>query len=374
MGGGFYLGKISGIQFRLHYTWFIIFTLITLSLALQYFPVVYPGWDIPVYWFAGLFASLLFFSSVVAHELAHSLVGRASGIPVKSITLFIFGGVAGMTRDAPRHGAEFKMAVAGPASSLAIGGIFYAFHLLTADASEPLAAVTFWLAQVNVILAVFNLIPGFPLDGGRVFRSLFWRFSGDYEQATRIASRVGRGVGYLFIGGGIALIFLFPGQWYSGLWLALIGWFLSYLAVISYRQSRWQRILQKITAGEIMRTDCPVIAPETTLSRLVSEYILVSGHRCFLVTGDGELVGLLALEDVKSINRADWDRTAAREVMAPVRDLKTVSPDQNALSVLEQMEENAVNQLPVVSAGRVSGLVTRERLLAVLRSRAELKV
>ncbi len=374
MGGGFYLGKISGIQFRLHYTWFIIFTLITLSLSLQYFPVIYSGWDTPVYWLAGLLSSLLFFSSVVAHELAHSLVGRANGIPVKSITLFIFGGVAGMTRDAARHGAEFKMAIAGPASSLAIGGIFYAFHLLAAGTSEPLAAVTFWLAQVNVILAVFNLIPGFPLDGGRVFRSLFWRFSGDYERATRIASRIGRGVGYLFIGGGIVLIFLFPGQWYSGLWLALIGWFLSYLAVISYRQSRWQHILQKVTAGELMRTDCPVIASGITLSRLVSEYILTGGPRCFLVAGDGGLVGLLALEDIKSVNRADWDRTTAREVMVPARELKAISPDQNALSVLEQMDENAVNQLPVVSAGRFAGLVTRERLLAVLRTRAELKV
>jgi Zn-dependent protease len=374
MGGGFYLGKIFGIQFRLHYTWFIIFVLITASMSWQYFPVIYPGWDKVVYWIAGISASLLFFSSVVAHELAHSLVGRANNIPVKSITLFIFGGVAHMTRDAARHGAEFKMAIAGPLSSLAIGGIFYTLHLLIGGISEPLAAVTSWLAQINVVLAVFNLIPGFPLDGGRVFRSIFWRFSGDYERATRIAAYVGRGVGYLFILGGIALIFLFPGQWYSGLWLALIGWFLSYIAVASYRQSRWQRILQEITAREIMHPDCPVIAPEITISRLVSEYILTGGHRCFLVASAGELTGLLTLEDIKSVNQTRWEQTTARDIMAPTRNLKVVSPDQDAMSILEQMDERAVNQLPVVSDGKVIGLVTHERLTGILRTHTELKI
>jgi Zn-dependent protease len=374
MGGGFYLGRIFGIQFHLHYSWFIIFILITVSMSWQYFPVIYPGWNIAVYWITGISASLLFFSSVVAHELAHSLVGRANNIPVKSITLFIFGGVAHMTREAKHHGAEFKMAIAGPLSSLTIGGIFYVLHLLFGGINEPVAAITSWLAQVNVVLAVFNLIPGFPLDGGRIFRSILWRFSGDYQRATRIATNVGRGVGYLFILGGIALVFRFPGQWYSGLWLALIGWFLSYIAAVSYRQSRWQGVLLGITAAQIMQPDCPVIAPEVTINRLVNGYILTGGHRCFLVANADRLTGVLTLENIKLVNQAKREHITAQDIMTPISRLRVISPDQDAMSVLEQMDENAVNQLPVVSDGRVIGLVTRERLIGLLRTRTELKI
>ncbi|MCH8864602.1 MAG: site-2 protease family protein [Chloroflexi bacterium] len=374
MGGGFYLGRIFGIQFHLHYSWFIIFILITVSMSWQYFPVIYPGWNIAVYWITGISASLLFFSSVVAHELAHSLVGRANNIPVKSITLFIFGGVAHMTREAKHHGAEFKMAIAGPLSSLTIGGIFYVLHLLFGGINEPVAAITSWLAQVNVVLAVFNLIPGFPLDGGRIFRSILWRFSGDYQRATRIATNVGRGVGYLFILGGIALVFRFPGQWYSGLWLALIGWFLSYIAAVSYRQSRWQGVLLGITAAQIMQPDCPVIAPEVTINRLVNGYILTGGHRCFLVANADQLTGVLTLENIKLVNQAKREHITAQDIMTPISRLRVISPDQDAMSVLEQMDENAVNQLPVVSDGRVIGLVTRERLIGLLRTRTELKI
>ncbi|MDP7286290.1 MAG: site-2 protease family protein, partial [Dehalococcoidales bacterium] len=279
MGGAFNLGKIFGIQFRLHYSWFFVFGLITVSLAWQYFPFIYPGWGSGTYWAVGIVASLLFFTSVVAHELAHSLVGRANGIPVKSITLFIFGGVAHMTREAARYGAEFRMAVAGPVASLLIGGLFFLLHLLLGDMSELIAAMAFWLATINVVLAVFNLIPGFPLDGGRVFRSLLWRFSGDYQRATQIATRVGRGVGYAFILGGISMIFLFPQQWFSGLWLALIGWFLSSVASASYRRARWQEALRRLTAAEAMTSGCPVVSSEVMVGRLVQEYVFLSGHR-----------------------------------------------------------------------------------------------
>ncbi len=238
MGGAFSLGKIFGIQFRIHYSWFVIFVLITVSLSWQYFPYTYPEWSEPTYWLTGTATSLLFFTSVLAHELSHSLVGRANGIPVRSITLFLFGGVAHMTREATRHGAELRMALAGPVASLVIGGIFFLFHLLLQNIIEPVAALAFWLAQINVVLAIFNLIPGFPLDGGRVFRSLLWRFTGNYQRATRIAVEVGRGVGYLFVAGGIVLMFLYPGNWFNGLWLAFIGLFLTYVATASYRQAQ----------------------------------------------------------------------------------------------------------------------------------------
>ncbi len=374
MGTAFNLGKLFGIQFRLHYTWFIIFVLITVSLSWQYFPFVYPGWDGFVYWVAGVFASLLFFASVVTHELAHSLVGKANGIPVRSITLFIFGGVAHMTREASQHGAELKMAAAGPLTSLTLGGLFFLLHFLTQDISAPVAGMAFWLAQINVVLAVFNLIPGFPLDGGRVFRSLLWRFSGDYKRATRIATWVGRGVGYLFILGGVSLVFIFPQQWFSGLWLAFIGWFLGNTAASSYRQSQWQEVLRNITVSRLMTAECPVISPDITVSRLVQEYIFVGGHQCFLVNVAGELKGILTLGNIKSISRSSWETTEAESIMTPAEKLKVARPDQSALSVLEEMEENNVNQMPVVSEGRVIGLITRDNVIRLLHARSELKI
>jgi len=374
MDGAFNLGKIFGIQFRLHYTWFIIFVLITTSLSWQYFPFNYPDWSPWTYWATGIAASLLFFTSVVAHELAHSLVGRANGIPVKSITLFIFGGVAQMTREAARHGAEFRMAVAGPVSSLAIGGLFFLIHFWLGGISEPIAAMAFWLAMINVALAVFNLIPGFPLDGGRVFRSLLWRFSGDYHRSTRIATRVGQGIGYLFILGGILMIFLLPQRWFNGLWLAFIGWFLSYVASASYRQMQWQTALAGITASAAMTSGCPVVSTEITVSRLVQDYIFTSGHRCFLVTGDGELKGILTLGNIRSVARPDWETTQVAQIMTPIEELKVASPEQDALSVLEQMYESDINQMPVVSEGRVIGLITRDDLIRLLRTRFRLGI
>jgi len=234
MGRAFSLGKVFGIEFRLHYTWFVIFILVTVSL-------VFPHWLSPLYWIMAIAASLLFFASVLAHELAHSLVGRANGIPVKSITLFIFGGVALMTREATRPNAELKMAAAGPACSLAIGGLFALIWLVTRGVATSVAEMAGWLAVINIALAVFNMIPGFPLDGGRIFRAILWRATGNYQRSTLLATWVGRGVAYLFILGGILIILLHPFglSWFDGVWLAFIGWFLGNAASASYRQAQW---------------------------------------------------------------------------------------------------------------------------------------
>jgi len=374
MGGAFSLGRIFGIQFRIHYSWFIIFVLITVSLSWQYFPYTYPEWSKPTYWLTGTATSLLFFTSVVAHELAHSLVGRANGISVKSITLFLFGGVAHMTREATRHGAEFRMALAGPLASLVIGGLFFLLHLLLQSVSEPVAALAFWLAQINVVLAIFNLIPGFPLDGGRIFRSLLWRFTGNYQRATRIAVEVGRGVGYLFVAGGIVLMFLYPGSWFNGLWLAFIGLFLTYVATASYRQAQWQAALQRIRVAYVMTTTCPVISPYMTISRVVQDYIFVSGHRCFMVTGGGELQGILTLRNIQSVDRKNWDTASVGDVMTAAERLKVIQLDEEVLSVIEQMEEHGIDQMPVVSEGRIIGLVTRDDIMRLLYTRSRLGI
>jgi len=376
MGSAFNLGKVFGIQFRLHYTWFIIFILITTSLSWQVFPFNYPDWPLVLYWVMGIITSLLFFASVVAHELAHSLVGRANGIPIKSITLFIFGGVAQMTREATKASAELKMAAAGPACSLAIGGLCALLWFFTQGMIEPIAAMFQWLAYVNVLLAVFNLIPGFPLDGGRVFRSLLWRFTGNYKRSTRIATQVGRGVGYLFILGGILIIFLRPFGlgWFSGLWLAFIGWFLENAASASYRQAQWRETLQGFTVSQAMTSDCPVVPPSATVNQLVREHILISGHRCFMVSDESRLMGILTLHNIKSVPQPKWDMTQVTEIMTPVDKLKVAHPNQDMLSVLEQMDENDINQMPVVSEGRVIGLIARDNLLRLLHTRSQLGI
>ncbi|MFQ5827256.1 MAG: site-2 protease family protein, partial [Dehalococcoidia bacterium] len=203
MSYSFRLGRLFGIPIYLHISWFIIFALVTLSLSRIYFPSLYPNWSSGLYLIVGVATSLLFFASVVAHELTHSLVSRLNGIPVKSITLFIFGGVARITREAGKPMAELVMAAAGPASSLVIAGLFGLLWWLAGPHSEPISALAGWLGGINIALAVFNMIPGFPLDGGRVLRSLIWRLTGNYKRATRLASLAGRGVGYTLITVGI---------------------------------------------------------------------------------------------------------------------------------------------------------------------------
>ncbi len=370
MRNTFNLGKLFGIQFRLHYTWFIIFAFITVSFSWQIFPGVYPGRAQSLYWFMGIVTSLLFFASLLAHELAHSLVGRVNNIPIKSITLFIFGGVAQMTREAKSAGAELKMAVAGPACSLVIAGLFYLVYFFTRNSIVPVAIVAFQLAYINAALAAFNLIPGFPLDGGRVFRSILWRVTDNYRRSTRIATWVGQGVGYLFIVGGILIIFILH-DWFSGLWLAFIGWFLENAASASYRQAQWREGLHRFTASEVMTSDCPVVPPSATVNQLVQGYAFTTGHRCFLVAEEGKLMGILTLHNIKTVSQPNWGVTQAEEIMTPVDKLKVAYPDQDALSILEQMDESDMNQMPVVSEGRVIGLIAHDNLIRFLRVRSQ---
>ncbi len=376
MGNAFNLGKLFGIQFRLHYTWFIIFVFITVSFSWQIFPSSYPDWPLALHWAMGIVTSLLFFASILAHELAHSLVGRANNIPIKSITLFIFGGVAQMTREARSAGAELKMAAAGPACSLVIAGLFYLASFFTQNTIVPVATVAFQLAYINVALAAFNLIPGFPLDGGRVFRSILWRVTGNYKRSTRIATRVGQGTGYLFILGGILIVFLQPFGlgWFNGLWLAFIGWFLGNAASASYRQAQWRGTLQRFTASQVMTSNYPVVPSSITVSQLIQGYIFTSGRGCFLVADEDGIIGILTLHNIKSVPQSNWGVTQVKEIMTPVDKLKIAYPDQDALSILEQMDESNINQMPVVSGGGIIGLITRDNLIRLLRTRSELGV
>ena len=374
MGGAIKLGRVFGIQLRLHYSWFAIFALLTLAL-------VSPYWTSGFAWAIGIITSLLFFVSVVAHELAHSLVGRANGIPVTSITLFIFGGMAMMTREDSQPKAELKMAAAGPACSAVIGGICFLIWFFSPGLPPLVAQMVLWLMVMNLALAVFNLIPGFPLDGGRIFRAAIWRRSGDFRRSTRIATRVGEGVGYFFIGAGIALVVLsllgmspFGLNWFSGVWLAFIGWFLRNAAQNSYRQTEWRETLRRFTAAQVMSTSYPAVPPDITLGRLVEEHVFASGYRVFVVASGGRVEGVLTLDSIKSVSRQDWGTTRVRDIMTPLDKLKAVQPGESALSILEWMNESSTTQVLVVSEGRVIGLITRDNLMSFLRVHSELGI
>lgn len=370
MGSAISLGKIFGIPIRLHYTWFLIFALITAALVTN-FPEAYPLWQRIT---LGIAASLLFFISITIHELAHSFMAIRNSIPVKSITLFIFGGVSQITREATQPIIELLVAVVGPLSSLVIAGIFSLIYFLLAGAGNVvIAGLVQWLAFINVMLALFNLIPGFPLDGGRVFRAFLWMGMKDYSRATRIATLTGRGIGFLFIFGGI-LVMIAMGQWYTGLWLAFIGWFLENAASTSYRQALLREALHGFTARDVMSGDCPFITRDITLGQLVRDYILPTGRRCFVVAEDGGLEGIVTLHNIKLVPHERWDSTQIGEVMTPTSKLKVVYPEEPAVSLLEIMDEGDINQVPVVEGGKVIGMVARDGLLHFLRIRTELRM
>lgn len=366
----FQIARVFGIPVRIHISWFLIFILITWSLAGQYFPERYPHWPSGLYWLVGIVTSVLFFLSVLVHEFAHSLVSIATGVPVKDITLFIFGGAAQIT-DEPRSAVnEFIMAIAGPLTSLVLAILFAIGGLVAQLFSEPLGALCFYLALINAMLGFFNLIPGFPLDGGRVLRSILWGLGGNLQTATRWASRVGQLVAYLMIFGGIWRI-LGSGQ-LDGLWWILIGWFLDNAASSSYQQVAMRAMLQGHKVRDIMNRECSLLPAGMSVQQMVDEYLLPTGRRCFPVLEGDTVRGLLTLHHVKKVPREAWPTTRVEEIMTPLEQLRAVSPDDELWTALTQMTEDGVNQLPVVEEGRLVGMLGRDNVLTFIRTRAEL--
>ncbi|MCX8125656.1 MAG: site-2 protease family protein [Dehalococcoidia bacterium] len=371
MSSAWKVGRVLGIPIRIHYTWVIIFVLITVSLV-TYVPgsAAYPLVERV---FFGVVTSLLFFISITIHELFHSIVAVKSGIPVKDITLFVFGGVSQITREAGRPGTELIMAIMGPVSSYALAGVFFGLTMLMDAGGYELASVfASWLAYINLVLGTFNLIPGFPLDGGRVLRSIIWLVSGNYAKATMVATTVGRVVAYLFIFGGILV--LFTQDWFAGLWLAFIGWFLESAASSSQRQAALREALRDYKVRDVMTPECISIGPGVSVSQLVHDYILPTGRRCALVLDQGNLLGVVSLSDIKTASRETWERTRVADIMTPVNKLKWVAPDEPAINLFERMDDYDVNQLPVIENGRVIGLVARDNVIRFLRTKAELGI
>jgi Zn-dependent protease/CBS domain-containing protein len=369
MKGNISLGRIFGIPLRLHYTWFIIFALVTSSLVLYPLEQPYP---IEQRILLGILTSVLFFASIITHELAHSILAIRNHIPVKEITLFVFGGVSQITKEATSPRVELSIAIVGPLTSLAIAGIFYGLYLLLAGAQQSLAAsLTQWLAMINVILALFNLIPGFPLDGGRIFRAIVWQRTHDYHRATSTATKVGQGIAYAFIAGGLALIFALQ-LWLNGLWLIFIGWFLHDAARASHQQILLRDSLTGITARQVTDYACPVVPTNLNLTELVQQYILPTGRSCFLVTRGAGLEGMVTLQQIKKVPRTRWAITSVQDIMTSASKLKVAHVDQDVLSVLQEMNGEYANHMPVIEAEKVIGVINREDLIRLLRTRADL--
>jgi Zn-dependent protease/CBS domain-containing protein len=365
------LGKIFGIPFEVNLSWIVIFALVAFTLSTGYYPLVSgaSGSPIWVYWALGVITSLMFFASILAHELSHSLVMLASGGRVDKITLFIFGGVAEISDEPQSPGKEFLMAAAGPGMSLLIAGACY-LGLAAATAAGLawwITAPLGYLASINLFVAIFNLLPGFPLDGGRVLRSILWAVTGDVLKATKWAARCGQLIGWSMVG--LAVVTALQGKT-DFIWFGLIGWFIAWIAGASYRQQQVRSRLNGITVGQVMTPHPEYVAGEITLEQLAHEHFLGADHSRYPVLYQGQIVGVVSLPDAKSVERADWPYVQVIEVTD--RDLARLSvvaetPVQDLLPRLAGQKTGAVL---VVAEGRLAGIVTRADVMSILQEPA----
>jgi Zn-dependent protease/predicted transcriptional regulator len=368
------LGRIFGIEIGLHYSWFIIALLITFSLA-EHFRVHNPEWGSRLSWTLAVITALFFFSSIVVHELSHAVVARSRGLPVRSITLFALGGVAQIEKEATDAKTEFWMGIVGPITSFLIGVICLGIALATGwkppeFPSTPLPAMLMWLGYINIILAVFNMIPGFPLDGGRVLRAIVWWINGDANRATKIAALVGQFVAFGFIVLGIWRFF--GGAGIGGLWIAFIGWFLLSASRESQAQVAITEGLRGVRVADVMSRDYPTVDGNSNLQTFIEEHLVRTGRRCFVVTVNGRAEGIITPNEVSEIERARWPYTTVDEVMRPLDQVRTVMLDTPVTEALEVMAREDLNQLPILADGELAGFISRAHVLQLLQTRAEL--
>jgi len=351
--GAWKIGTVMGIPIRVHFSWLIIFGLLTWLLSSRYFPQVTPDLPFVSYWISGILAALLLFASVAFHELAHSYVAQKYKLTIESITLFIFGGVAQLKGEPPHPKAEFWIAIAGPLSSFFLSAVFFLAMMNTAGGTRALFA---YLAQINLIIGVFNLIPGFPMDGGRVLRSAIWGKKKDFFYATQKASSIGKGIALFFIFFGLFSIFTGgPG----GIWLMLIGWFLYSAAQASYQQSTLQETLSGIKVKDVMVREMQTVDPSISLDKAVDEYFLRYGYGGFPVIEDGKFLGILTLKEVKNFPREDWGKVKVSAVFVSHDKKWEVSPDADVIKALELMIREDKGRIVVMDRDRIIGLITR---------------
>ena len=370
----FRIAHLAGFQISIHYSWLFIFMLILLILATGYMPHNYPGLSTTAYWLVGLIATALLFASVLFHELCHSIVARNYGLPITRITLFFFGGVSEMAEEPQDPKVELKMAAAGPVSSIFLAVVFG----LATYASSNLKMLPAVFAPlnygflINLFLAGFNLLPGFPMDGGRILRAAIWVWRKDIVKATRIATTIGVGLAYLMVGGGLILAFI--GLWVNGLWLVFIGLFLKSGAESSLRHTIINKALLGIAIEDIMTKDVKTVRPDITLEEFIGEYLLRFRHEVYPVSTNGKVLGLVSVQDAKQIPKDRWSTTYVKDIMKPNEKIVTVQPNQEAIEALMKMSKHDVGQVLVVAQGNLMGIVTHSDIFHVVKARTELNL
>jgi len=386
LGAGLSVGTILGVRVHADWSLLIIFALVLVNLGAGVLPAWHPDWSAALTWGTALGASVLFFASLLAHELSHAVVARRNDIPVSRITLFLFGGLAHMESEPPSAKSEFRMAIVGPLTSIVIGAAAIGLGSALAGADfrstfhddpqaamqglGPLASLLLWLGPINVLIGLFNVIPGFPLDGGRVLRSILWWTTGDLRKATRWATTGGRVFAWVLMAWGV--MNLVGGLLVQGMWLLLIGWFLHGAARMSYEQLLVREGLRGVPLERLMRTRFATVEPDTTVERLVREELMAADQRAFpVVERGGELLGLVCLEDLRGVPQERWDATPVSEIMTRTDALRTLTPADTAQQAFELLARREIDQVPVLDGRRPVGLVRRQDILKWLALRSE---
>ena len=354
------IGNILGIPIYLDYSWFLILALVTWILAQSYFPQEFKDWPVISYWVIGFLTSIIFFVSILLHELGHSILAKRYKVKVKRITLFIFGGVAEIAKEPPKASAEFWIAIAGPITSFLLAGIFYSLDKALSG-SEYFVATFRYLAYINFLLAVFNLIPGFPLDGGRVFRAIVWGITKNIKKATTIAANVGRFFGFLFIMIGIFLIF--QNNFVDGIWIAFIGWFLESAAVSQIQRQALDELLSGHLVSEAMSPDIGIVYPDSSIQEIVDNHFIGANRRCLLVKDNNSIVGFLTPNQINSVPKEERLNKTIKEIMIPEGNIINVNSDSQLLDALKKMDEKGIAQLPVLENGTYAGILSRDSII-----------
>ncbi len=369
------IGKIFGIEIGVSFSWFVIFGLVTVLLATAYFPQNYPKLPRYEYLALGLITSLLFFASVLTHEMMHSIVAKFNNIPIHSITLFIFGGVAHMDRDAETPKEELFMAAAGPLTSLVLSFLFALIYVASTGLhlTVIIAGPALYLAIINLYLALFNLVPGFPLDGGRVLRAIIWWATGDVRRATRIASGFGKGFAALLVIIGILMVFASQSLWLDGIWFVFIGFFLWQVAAAGYEEVVLHNVLNGVTVADIMTRDVIAVDATVMLDALVNDYFMRYKHSRFPVEEDGQTIGVVTLDDVKNIPREKWDQTRTRAITSSLAEEEAVGSKTPAEEALGRMMAARRGHLVVIDDSVLVGILTMNDLAMAVRVRRGLE-
>lgn len=387
---GFRLGRLFGISIHVDWSWLVIFGLVSWSLSAT-FGQLHAGWSVGMRWGMAMLAAFLFFASVLAHELAHSLAALARHVPVQNITLFMFGGVSNIQREPDTPAEELFITIVGPLTSLFLGALFlvigaggYVLNDAALSASallarlQPMNTILAWLGSINIMVGFFNLIPAFPLDGGRIIRSLLWAVTRDLRRSTRLAALLGQGIGWSMIFAGALMLFgiriLFFGTGiFNGIWLIFIGWFLNNAAAAGYRHVAMQEMLVDIPVRHVMQTQLPVVASNASLDELVTRQLGKPEEQLMLVAEGQNVVGMVAMHDVTKSSKDAWDRTPVRAIMTPVSDLEYVTPDQDVAEVFDHLQRRQLRQVPVVVDNQVVGLLRSKDIARWLQLRSGLK-